>query len=138
MVIETFRPFSMTTEYLHALSVSLNEKNQIPKIWTFFWHIFYENWIFWISIFLHFFIYFCSQAQYLSLQYLIFCVWMLVFHWISSCIDKVKTKSTVAQRISPIFFVTYFSLNRLCSVLKLSFYSQPKKIHLLPSVWREI
>ena len=61
-----------------------------------------------MSIFLHFCIHHCSLARYQSLQYLIFCVWMSVFHWIWSCIDKFKTKSVDAHRTSPIFFVTYF------------------------------
>ena len=52
-----------------------------------------------------FYIFACIFApkQNLSFQYLIFFVWMSVLHWISSCIYKVKTESTVAQRISPIF-----------------------------------
>ena len=96
--------------FLHdyrMLSVTLNEKYQIPKncqiFWQIFWQFFYKNWIFWMSIFLHFCIYHCSLARYQSLQYLIFCVWMSVFHWIQLFIYRVNNESVVPWRTSPIF-----------------------------------
>ena len=74
--------WSFFYEY-RILSVSLHEKNSSDKFWQFFLQIFYENWFFWILNFLRFCPLFCSQARYLSMQYLIFCIWMSAICWIN-------------------------------------------------------
>ena len=58
------------------------EKFNCQNLINFLTKFFYENWLFWTSIFLHFCKYFQFQTTYLSLQYLIFCVWISEIYWI--------------------------------------------------------
>ena len=84
-------------------------KIQLPKFDTFFW----QNWFFWIFIFLHFCKYFQFRTTYPSLQYLIFCIRMSVIYWIQARFNKSKIKPVVSQRTSLIFYDTHFIFDKL-------------------------
>ena len=84
------------------------KKLNYQNLTIFFDKIFYENWLFWTFIFLHFCKYFQFRTPYLSLQYLIFCVRISGIYWIQAHFDKSNTKPTVPQRTSPIFYDTHF------------------------------
>ena len=89
---------------------------------------FCKNWIFWMSIFLHFCISLLPGKISEPAAPHFFCVWMSVFHWIQLFIYRVNTKSVVPWRTSPIFLWHTLYLVKLifyefCSVIS---------VHCLP------